>query len=347
MTDFLLCKDSAAMLRPMAVSPASALTEPPKRTGAHVGARRNRPPLNALRAFEASARLLSFTLAGEELGVTQVAVSRHVRTLEEYLGTVLFKRGPRSLRLTSEGARLLPSISRALDEISLAVSQVSRRGRRDVLAIQAYTTFAQHWLIPLLSNFHDRHPGIEVRLSASLQPVDFDRQDVDAAVRSGTGHWPGLEADLLTPIELVPVMNPALLKGAEALRRPEDLAGTTLLHSLARPDDWDAWLRGAVSAGAVDSRKGLKFESSAMAYEAASQGLGVAIGVKVLVERYLASGVLVAPFARTLTLPEGYYLVRPRDRPASAALKAFRSWLIEELSQVRQASSDRPSRASA
>ncbi|MBO9354664.1 LysR family transcriptional regulator [Bordetella petrii] len=287
-------------------------------------------PLNPLRAFEASARLLSFTLAAEELSVTQVAISRQVRVLENYLGVELFTRGPRSIQLTDAGARLYPSVGRAFDEISHAAALVSRRNRPDVLAIQAYTTFAQHGLIPLLSRFHEKYPGIEVRLSASTQAVDFAHQDLDAAIRSGTGQWPDYESDFLAPIELLPVASPRLLKAVGGLRDAGDLRRVTLLHSLARPDDWAAWLRTAGCGNATGLRV-LKFENSAMAYEAAIQGVGCAIGIRALVGRYLASGALVAPFALTHTLPGGYYLVRPKGRNESPALRIFRAWLLDAL----------------
>ena len=289
-------------------------------------------PLNAFRSFEAAARRLSFTQAGEELGVSQVAISRQVKALEAWLGAPLFVRGTREVRLTPEGARLLPPVRQALDLLALAAGQVSRRGRRDVLAIQAYTTFAQRWLIPRLTRFHELHPGIEVRLTASVSPVDFDHQDVDAAVRSGDGGgWPGLEADFLTPITLLPVVGPGLLEGRSGPLPIEALSGMTLLHSLARPNDWTTWLRAAGAEAAGDSRKGLKFESSALAYEAALQGSGVAMGIEVLVQGYLASGALVSPFGQPVRLPGGYYLVRPRHRPVSAAMRHFRGWILGEL----------------
>lgn len=292
-------------------------------------------PLNAMRSFEAAARRLSFTQAGEELGVSQVAISRQVKALEQWLGVSLFIRGTREVRLTPEGARLLPLVRQALDMLALAAGQVSRRGRRNVLAIQAYTTFAQRWLIPRLTRFHEQHPDIEVRLTASVSPVDFDHQDVDAAVRSGDGGgWPGLEVDFLTPITLLPVVSPGLLDGRSRPLPAEALSGMTLLHSLARPNDWATWLQAVGAEPAVDSRKGLKFESSALAYEAALQGSGVAMGIEVLVQGYLDSGALVSPFGRPVRLPGGYYLVRPRHRPVSAAMRRFRDWILAELDTV-------------
>jgi LysR family glycine cleavage system transcriptional activator len=294
-----------------------------------------------LRSFEAAARRLSFTQAGEELSVSQVAISRQVKALEQWLGAPLFIRGTREVRLTAEGARLLPPVRQALDMLALAAGQVSRRGRRDVLSIQAYTTFAQRWLIPRLARFHEQHPDIEVRLTASVSPVDFEHQDVDAAVRSGDGSgWPGLETDFLTPITLLPVLSPSLLKRRKGRPPAEALSGMTLLHSLARPDDWETWLRANNADGVVDSRKGLKFESSALAYEAALQGSGVAMAVEVLVDSYLASGALVSPFGRPVRLPGGYYLVRPRQKPATMAMRSFRAWLLEELASAQPASNE-------
>ena len=284
--------------------------------------------MNALRAFEAAGRHMSFTIAAEELSVTQVAVSRQVRVLEAYLEIPLFVRGHRSLTLTEDGQRLLASISHALEDVERAVSAVSLRGRRDVLAIQAYTTFAQKWLIPRLRVFHEQHARVEVRLSTSIQPVNFDRQNIHAAIRSGKGQFEGCDSDLIVPIELIPVCSPKLLKDGK-LKTPEDLSRYTLLHSLARRNDWHAWLSSA-GVKSVDSERGLKFENSALSYEAALQGIGIAMGMRVLVESDLQQKTLVCPFSDFCRLDEGYYLVRPKNRPATPALRAFQEWLLQE-----------------
>lgn len=294
------------------------------------------PPLNPLRAFEAAARLRSFTLAAREMRVSQVAVSKQVRALEEYFGMTLFERGHRSIQLTQDGARLLPPLTRALDDIAAATSGLKHRGRRDMLSIQAYTTFAQRWLIPRLALFSRAHPEIEVRLTASLLPASFELGGVDAAIRSGSGHWPGLMADPLAPLELVPVCRPGLLSGAAT--PAEALRGVTLLHSLSRPDDWSTWLRSAGAAAAgISARNGMKFENSAMAYEAALQGAGIAIGIRVLVDSYLASGELVAPFGHVHRLQDGYYLLYPAGAAQSQAFQAFREWLLRATAAAQQA----------
>ncbi|NYI02750.1 LysR substrate-binding domain-containing protein [Cupriavidus plantarum] len=290
------------------------------------------PPLNPLRAFEAAARLSSFTLAAEELCVSQVAISRQVRSLEEYFGVPLFERGHRSIALTQDGARLLPTLTRALDDIAAAASGLRHRGQRDLLSIQAYTTFAQRWLIPRLTSFQKALPHIDMRLTASLRPASFEHGGLDAAIRSGQGDWPGMHADFLAPLELVPVCRPGLLAGLSA-EPGEALRAVTLLHSLSRPDDWSAWLRahGIVRVGGHD---GMKFENSAMAYEAALQGAGIAIGIRVLVDGYLASGELVAPFSGIHRLDGGYYLVYPVAAPQTDAFLAFRTWLLEAATSV-------------
>ena len=291
---------------------------------------RRLPPLNPLKAFEAAARHLSLTFAANELNVTQVAISRQVKLLEDHLGVPLFVRGHRSIALTAHGARLQRRVALAFDEIESAVKSISVRGRRDVLSLQAYTTFAQRWLIPVMSRFHEEYPEIEVRLSTSTTPVDFERQNIDASIRSGSGDWPGLAADFLAPIELMPVIGPKLLQQGVLLDTFADLRRQTLLHSLARPDDWASWLRAA-GEKKVDGYSGLKFESSALAFEAAMQGMGVAVGSRVLVSPSLADGTLVAPFELTCRVASSYYLVRPAGRPESRALRIFRQYLLDEL----------------
>lgn len=290
---------------------------------------RSLPPLNPLHAFEVAARLGGFTAAAAELGVSQVAVSRQVRVLERYLGVSLFQRSNRAVALTPAGRELRGGIAPAFDAIAEAARRVSLRGQADVLSIQSYTTFSQRWLIPRLPLFHRDHPEVEIHLTASTTPVDFRHSLLDAAIQSGLVQGPGLEHDRLATIELLPVCSPAFLHGV-VLRRPEALLACTLLHSTARPDDWRAWLHASRCHVPV-LLPGIRFETSALAYEAALQGLGVAIGIKVLVERNLRDGMLVAPFPTAHVLEDAYYLVRPRHRPPSRGLRQFRSWLQTQL----------------
>lgn len=286
------------------------------------------PPLNPLRTFEVAARLGSLTLAAEELNVSQVAVSRQVKVLEEYLGVTLFKRLHRGIEMTDEGRQLQEGITRAFQDIANASRRVSRRGRRDILAIQSYTTFSQRWLIPRLTHFHDAFPRIEVRLSSSIVPVDFETQNLDAAIRAGKGDWPELHSEKLVDIELIPICSPEYQRQNQ-LKHPDDLSRVRLLHSMARPTDWAAWIK-RVGAD-VNPEPGIRFESSALAYEAASLDSGVALAVKVFVKRQLQSGSLIAPFEQTCYSGEGYFLTWPQKVSPSQPLIKFLDWIREQM----------------
>ena len=287
------------------------------------------PPLNPLRTFEVAARLCSLTLAADELNVSQVAVSRQVKTLEDYLGVNLFRRLHRGVELTDEGRQLYEGISHAFQDIATASRRVSRRGRRDILAIQSYTTFSQRWLIPRLTNFHDEHPRIEVRLSSSIAPVDFESQNLDAAIRAGKGDWPDLHSEKLVDVELIPICTPEYQQQHE-LYVPDDLARVRLLHSMARPTDWTAWMKRVGTE--VDPEPGIRFESSALTYEATSMDGGVALAVKILVKRHLQNGSLVAPFGDlTCYSGEGYFLTWPKNAAPSRTLIKFLEWMRERI----------------
>jgi LysR family glycine cleavage system transcriptional activator len=200
------------------------------------------------------------------------------------------------------------------------------------LKIRAYTTFAMRWLIPRLSGFHAANPDVEVLLTASLDPVDFRRDDLDGAIRLGDGNWPGTVAHRLVPNILVPVASPKLLRTGPPLRKPADLARHTLLHSIARPDDWAHWLEHAGAIDKVDAHAGMTYETSAFAYAAAAEGHGVAMAQLFLVEEDLASGKLKRPFTRALDMGDyTYYLLTPAQRRESAQMKLFRLWLLEQL----------------
>ncbi len=284
------------------------------------------PPLNPLRAFAAAARLLSIRRAAQQLNVTPAAVSRQVKVLEEHLGVVLFRRGSNMLTLTAEGERYIAGIGPHFDAIAEATRSLTGRSGNEVLRIRAYTTFAMRWLIPRLPNFHDAAPGAEVQLTTSLESIDFEREDVDGAIRLGDGRWPGLLVDRLVANELVPVCSPGLKRTA-GLNSAADLAQVRLLHSLARPDDWMLWLEAA-EISLPNAAAGLKFQSSALCYEAASLGQGVAIAQKVLVERDLENGTLTIPFGPTFNREAfTYYFVFPEDRLRKLAFRHFRRWL--------------------
>ena len=290
------------------------------------------PPLNAIRAFEAAARHMSITLAADELNVTPGAVSRQIKSLEETLGLQLLQRGHRQISLTRQGSDYYRAVTRAIEALRDATRRLKRRSQRKQLKVRAYTTFAMRWLIPRLSGFHAAHPDIEVLLKASLEPVDFRKEDIDGAIRLGDGDWPGAKSYRLVDNILAPVASPALLKAGPKLKRPADLAQHTLLHTIARPDDWAYWLDAAGGGHAIDPRAGMTYESSAMAYAAAVEGQGIAMAQLFLVEQDLEAGRLAMPFRKTLDMGDfTYYLLTPGHRDEAPNMKTFRLWMLEQF----------------
>ncbi|BAO92801.1 LysR family transcriptional regulator (plasmid) [Caballeronia cordobensis] len=291
------------------------------------------PSLNALRAFEVVGRLLSVQLAADELHVTPAAVTRHIKLLEDQLGIVLFERGHRSMTLTPRGQQYLRDISRAFDAMKVATINLSETKRRRALNIRAYTTFSMKLLLPRLTTFHQQNPDIEVSLTTSLQPVDFNVENVDAAVRLSPLPSSELGFDRLVPNQLLPVCSPQFLEAHPGLNdaSPQALAQVPLLHSLARREDWGKWLDAAGVRG-VNPMSGLSYESSILAYDAAARGHGVAMAQKVLVAEELEAGRLIAPFS--FVLDEGdftYYLIYPKAHLDMPEFQVFRDWLLSSL----------------
>jgi LysR family glycine cleavage system transcriptional activator len=286
------------------------------------------PSLNGLRAFEAAARHLSFTLAASELNVTQTAVSHQIRRLEEELGIRLFVRQNRALALTPEAKDYLPGIRAAFNDLRLATDRLLRRDDDRVLTVSTLASLAAKWLLPRLSTFQESHPGIDVRITTSPGLVDFRNGGVDAAIRYGRGHWPGTRAEWLTADELFPVCSPALLEGDKPLRCPEDLVHHTLLHSSGGyDDDWRLWLTAAGLPSNISKQPGLTFDLILLTLQAAIDGSGVAMGRTSYVEADIAKGRLVVPFKVTLPADAGFYLVSPEAKADPPKLRAFRQWL--------------------
>jgi LysR family glycine cleavage system transcriptional activator len=294
------------------------------------------PSLNGLRAFEAAARHLSFTNAAAELNVTQTAISHQIRRLEEELGISLFVRQNRALTLTPEARDYLPGVRAAFNDLRLATERLARRDNDNVLTVSTLASLAAKWLLPRLSAFQEAHPGIDVRITTSTALVDFRSGDVDAAIRYGRGHWPGVRADWLTADQLFPVCSPALLTSNKPLRRPEDLAHHVLLHtSAAYDDDWRLWLTAAGLPANISKQPGLTFDLILMAVQAAIDGYGVAIGRTSYVEGDIAKGRLVVPFQITLPADAGFYLVSPEASAEKPKLVAFRQWLLASVQGSR------------
>jgi LysR family glycine cleavage system transcriptional activator len=293
---------------------------------------RDLPPLNALRAFVSTARHLSATKAAAELNVTLGAVSHQLRTLEEFLGADLLIRGHRQLTLTEQGEQYFRAVSSAFDSIRTATSTFKHPGQTDVLKVRAYTTFSLRWLIPRLSNFYAANRHVELVLSTNNDPVDFNREPLDFAIRLGHGIWPGAIAEKLIPNVLAPVCNPQLLKRGPAVTKAADLMNHVLLQSTwaERRDDWHAWLL-TEGMDKLDDFSLLYFESSALSYQAAIEGQGFAMAQIALIQDDLASGRLVCPFNRMLDKGDfTYYLIYPENRRLTPQMKIFRDWLMRE-----------------
>jgi LysR family glycine cleavage system transcriptional activator len=289
------------------------------------------PSLNGLRAFEAAARHLSFTRAAAELNVTQTAISHQIKRLEDELGIRLFVRTNRSLALTPHARDYLPLVRAAFDDLRLATERLVRKSDGKVLTVSTIASLAAKWLLPRLSAFQTANPDIDVRITTSTSLVDFATADVDAALRYGRGHWPGLRAEWLMGDELFPVCSPALLQGEKPLRSPRDLAHHTLLHTSAGyDDDWRLWLTAAGLPAAISTHRGLTFDLVFMTIQAAIDGFGVALGRTSYVQDDIAKGRLVVPFKIALPSDAGFYLVSPEGRTDSPKLRAFRQWVKAE-----------------
>jgi LysR family transcriptional regulator of beta-lactamase len=285
---------------------------------------RSHVPLNALRAFEASARHLSFTLAGLELRVTQAAVSHQVRSLEEMLGVRLFRRLPRGLALTDEGQALLPVLSESFGRIRATLDRFENGHFREVVTVGVVGTFATGWLLPRLRSFSEAHPYVDLRILTNNNRVDLAGEGLDCAIRFGDGSWHGTEAIPLLAAPLSPVCAPHI---AGRLREPADLGREVLLRSY-RSDEWARWFAAADTACPVI--RGTVFDSSVTMAEAAAQGVGVALLPVRMFMHELRQGRLVQAFEVEIAVG-GYWLTSLKSKPETAGLRAFRSWLLETV----------------
>jgi LysR family glycine cleavage system transcriptional activator len=297
---------------------------------------RRLPPLNALRAFEAASRHASFTSAAQELHVSQGAISRHVATLEGWLKVQLFSRHPRGIELTPKGAAFFRIVRGALDQVEYGARQLSEKPDRRTLRLKVPPTFGIRWLVPRLARFHAFSPDIDVQIMTSHQPVNFNREDVDACVHSDRQPLPDATSRPLFGEVLLPVCSPSLLAKGPRMKAPADLGRQVLVCSLHRPRDWPTWLEAA-GAAHIDGNSGIKVENSALAYQAAIDGLGIVIAQRSFVEDDLKSMRLVAPFPLEVPGDGAYYLSYPIDRPKGEAVAAFEAWILREAALTSEA----------
>ena len=296
------------------------------------------PSLNALRAFEAVSRHGSIKKAAEELRVTPAAVSQQVKALEEALGTALLRRTASGLLPTDAGDSGLGDLREGFDRLSRAVRKMRTKRSRRILAVSVDPSFAATWLLARLDRFKQRRPEVDILLEASSAQADLARDDIDLAIRYGSGDWPGLRAVRLFDEDVFPVCSPKLLEGAQSLREPGDLRRHILLHLEWTPakgawPDWRAWLRAA-GVEDVDASRGPRFTQHSMALQAAVEGQGVALGSTALVADDLAAGRLVSPFDLCVPTSFAYHLVCLEERAEDPTIAAFRDWMLAEAGRA-------------
>lgn len=292
------------------------------------------PPLAQLEAFEASARHLSFTKAGDELALTQSAVSRQIAALEAHYGLALFRRLHRALRLTDDGQALFQVVTEVLGQLHQVGAALKRERRAQTVVVTTTPGFAGLWLIPRLTGFTTAHPDVDVRISAVYALVNLNRDGVDLAVRYQTEEGAGEGAELLFGEVVMPVCSPRLLRDpARPLKTPDDLRHHVLLHLDSGPgadmQDWPMWLR-AMKLEGLKPASVLHFSQFDQLINAAASGQGVALGRSPLLKEMLRARQLVAPFKKTVASPRGYYLVRSASAARKPEVEAFAAWVREE-----------------
>ena len=306
---------------------------------------RDLPSLSALRAFEAAGRHLSFSRAADELHVTQSAVSRHIRALEDVLGLRLFRRTGRAVALTPDGGRYLAALRECFDNMDEATRRLRKARQEPILTVDILPTLATRWLIPRLPSFTDLHPRVEVRMITSIRSVDFAREDIDVAIRVGsppdtpaspgapridlvmTTEWAGLRAELLFHDVLVAVCSRRLLEPGPRLSLPDDLRHHVLLHTASRPHAWPDWLK-AVGHPSVKPRGEISYGHFFMTLQAASEGRGVAVIPEILLANDLATENLVMPFPHRVPSAGSYYVLYRADQADVPKIRLFRDWLL-------------------
>ena len=298
------------------------------------------PGLRSLRAFNAAARHLSFTKAADEMGVTPAAISHQIKELEDQIGIALFTRTSRSMTLTREGDILSTAAAESLETLARAVKRIKRLENRKVLKVSASPSIAAKWLVPRLDRFLDQAPGAEVRVDVSTTALDFERDDVDIAIRFGQGRYPGLKSDLLFTDKIFPVCSPRIITKEKPLAQPKDLMRHTLIHLdyEAQGVVWPNWKMWMIAAGIndFDDKRGMHFGQTSLTVQAAIDGHGVALGDSNLVADDLAEGRLVKPFELSLKAPSqfAYHVVSPLDTSQNPLVEAFRQWCLSEAKET-------------
>ena len=293
--------------------------------------RRQLPPVNSLVVLEAAGRLLNFTRAGEELGLTQSAVSRQIQLLEQHLGATMFQRQGRNLQLTRDGARLHRAVTMGLGHIADTAVDIRRHRGTGELTVATSVTFASYWLMARLAEFRSQNPDIELRLVASTKLHDLVAAGVDIAIRYGSGEWEGLEAIRIFDNEIWPVCAPSYFAGRAKLERVDQLLDETLLHLGQFDRNWVTWQAFLSAQGVKGSprKRGLEFDNYLVLLQAAVRGEGIALCGGRLAEDFIARGDLVRPIETSLRSDRAFYILYPQNIPLSATARKFRDWLVK------------------
>lgn len=301
--------------------------------------RRRLPPLNALRALEAAGRHVSFTKAAEELFVTPGAISRQMKLLEDFLGIQLFERTGRDLRISNEGGDYVRALGDVFQQIEHATKRLISSHHDRSLRIHCAMTFTLRWLGPRLPLFHRLHPTRGIMLQTSLVPMRNDllnMGEVDLVIQQGKGSWPGMVAHRLAGSELIPVCSPTVRDAMGPSPGKKELEAQTFLHSTVKPYYWRCWL-AAAGMSEINHERGVHFESSSLAYQAATEGMGVAMGQMALIIDDLESGRLVAPFDLAVDNGEAYYLTYMEHSENDPRQIEFRDWILAQAREFAAA----------
>lgn len=296
-------------------------------------------PLNALRAFDAAARHMSFKLAADDLSVTPAAISQQIRSLEDFLGVELFRRTNRSLVLTETAQLSLAPLKQAFEHMEEAVDILTDAKSSNVLKVSVSPSFASKWLVPRIANFYSRRPDAIVKIEATLHVTDFMAEDTDLAIRYGSGDYSGLYVEEILRETIFPVCAPNVIEGGETCKTACEVLQHTLIHDDSFVEDdsapnWSMWLKAA-GVAVPDGVPALHFNNNALAIEAAAAGRGVALARSVIAEEDLKAGRLVKPFGEGVPVDFAHYIVCPEDKLKSELVQEFTDWLREETGAYR------------
>ena len=290
-------------------------------------------PLNPLRAFAIASQHKTFTSAARYMGVSQVAISRQISTLEDYLGVKLFVRGARSVKLTDVGRTLGGEVSVLFEELERATHGVLSEESENTIKLRIYPTFAQHWLLPRLGEFQALYPDYRFRLDTTVEPLDFRGTHLDVAIQLGHGTWRDAKSRKLFDETVDVVCSPSYAEARGGFASADDVACAELLHAKYRRKEWEIWsVQAEMDLGHLS---GQEFDSSLLVYQAAEHGFGLALGQVDLLAQELEAGKLICPFGQPVTTGAAFHVIWPTMKSVSAKTKHFIDWLLETSGEPR------------